>query len=139
MAGRSDRELLERLLALESRLVSAYEAALRRDALEASLGEPVLAQEREHVAALRKTLGSGAERNPRATVPSPELTAALRSRAAFASFAERLEASAVAAYADAAARIRDARLRQPLGSIMACEAAHRVALRELMGEPPLVD
>jgi rubrerythrin len=138
MAGRSDKELLEGLLALESRLVSAYEAALRRDAVDRSLGEEILGHEREHVAALDKTLGSGAARDPRATVPSPELTAALRSRAAFAGFAERLEARAVTAYAEAAASIRDARLRQPLGSIMACEAAHRVALRDLMGERPLV-
>ena len=138
MAGRSDTELLEDLLALESRLVSAYEAALRRDALDRSLGEELLAQEREHAAALRKTLGGGASRNPRATVPSAELTAALETRAAFARFAERLEARAVTAYAEAAAGIRDARLRQPLGSIMACEAAHRVALRDLMGEHPLV-
>jgi rubrerythrin len=138
MAERSDREVLEDLLALESRLVSAYEAALRRDAVERSLGEELLAQEREHVAALLKTLGSGPERNPRATVPSPELTRALGSRAAFARFAERLEASAVTAYAEAAASMRDARLRQPLGSIMACEAAHRVALRDVLGERPLV-
>ena len=139
MAGRSDRELLEDLLALESRLISAYEAALRRNALDRSLGETVLAQERAHAAALEKTLGSGASRNPRASVPSPELTAALRSPAAFARFAERLEATAVTAYAEAAASIRNARLRQPLGSIMACEAAHRVALRDLMGERPVVD
>jgi hypothetical protein len=138
MPARSDRELLEDLLVLESRLVSAYEAALRRDVLDASLGEALLAQEREHVAALLKTLGSGGERNPRATVPSPELTAALRSRAAFAGYAERLEARAVSTYAEAAASIRDARLRQPLGSIMACEAAHRVALRDALGERPLV-
>jgi hypothetical protein len=138
MPGHSDRERLEDLLVLESRLISAYEAALRRDAVDASLGEALLAQEREHVAALLKTLGSGAERNPRATVPSPELTRALRSRPAFARFAERLEARAVTAYAEAAASMRDARLRQPLGSIMACEAAHRVALRDALGERPLV-
>ena len=43
------------------------------------------------------------------------------------------------AYAEAAANIRDAKLRQPLGSIMACEAAHGVALRDALGERPLVD
>ena len=32
-----------------------------------------------------------------------------------------------------------AKLRQPLGSIMACEAAHRVALRNALGRRPLVD
>jgi rubrerythrin len=139
MAEHSDRELLEDLLVLESRLVSAYEAALRRGAIERSLGESIVAQEREHAAALEKTLGTGAMRSPRATVPSPELSAALRSRAEFGKFADRLEARAVSAYAEAAASIRDARLRQPLGSIMACEAAHRVALRTSLGKSPLVD
>ena len=34
MAERSDVDLLEDLLALENRLISAYEAALRRDAID---------------------------------------------------------------------------------------------------------
>jgi rubrerythrin len=72
-------------------------------------------------------------------VPSPDLTVALGNRRAFARFALRLEAETVTAYAEAAATIRDAGLRQPLGSIMACEAAHRVALRDSLGERSLVD
>jgi rubrerythrin len=56
----------------------------------------------------------------------------------FARYARELEAQAVATYAEAAATIRNPRLRQPLGSIMACEAAHEVALREAAGEPVLV-
>ncbi len=139
MGARGDAEVLEGLLATEQRLISAYEAALRRDAIDPALAEQLLAQEREHARALQQTLGGGAERDPRATVPSPELTGALRSRAAFARFALGLEAEAVAAYAEAAANIRDAKLRQPLGSIMACEAAHGVALRHALGERPLVD
>jgi rubrerythrin len=139
MGARGDAEVLEGLLATEQRLISAYEAALRRDAIDPALAEQLLAHEREHARALQQTLGGGAERNPRATVPSPQLTGALRSRAAFARFALGLEAEAVTAYAEAAANIRDAKLRQPLGSIMACEAAHVVALREALGERPLVD
>ena len=139
MAGRADVELLEGLLATEQRLISAYEAGLRRDAIDPALAEELLVQEREHVRALQETLGGSADRNPRATVPSPELTGALRSRSTFARFALRLEAAAVTAYAEAAANIRDAKLRQPLGSIMACEAAHGVALRDALGERPLVD
>jgi rubrerythrin len=50
-----------------------------------------------------------------------------------------MEAEALAAYIDAAATVREPRLRQPLGSIMACEAAHGVALRHSLGERPLVD
>ncbi len=140
MAGRrTDVEVLEGLLITEQSLISAYEAALRRDAIDPGLAAELVAQEREHVRALLKTLGGGEERNPRASVPSPELTGALRSRSAFARFALELEADAVAAYAEAATNIRDPKLRQPLGSIMACEAAHGVALRDALGERPLVD
>ena len=72
-------------------------------------------------------------------MPAPELTAALRSRESFARYALDLEAEALGAYSAAAAAIRNPRLRQPLGSIMACEAAHAVALREALGERSLVD
>jgi hypothetical protein len=133
MAGRADTELLEDLLAREQRLLSAYEAALRRDAIEASLGETLRAHEREHVQALEQTLARAGRRNPRASVPSPELTAALRDRDAFARYALELEDTTVAKYVDAAANIRDPALRRPLGSIMACGAAHVVALNDALG------
>jgi hypothetical protein len=138
MAERADVERLERLLAVEERLIAAYEAALRRDAIEPGLGELLLGHERDHSAALRRAL-AGSERNPRATVPSPELTAALRSPTEFARFAARLERTAADEYVEAAAAIRDERLRQPLGSILACETAHGLALRQLLGESSIVD
>ena len=138
MPDRVDAERLERLLAIEERLIAAYEAALRREAIHPALGELLLGHEREHAAALRRAL-DGSERNPRATVPSPELTAALRSPPEFARFAARLERAAADAYVEAAAAMRDQRLRQPLGSILACEAAHGVALRQSLGEPAIVD
>lgn len=133
MATRSDAELLEELLAREQRLVSAYEAALRRDAIDPALGETLLAHEREHARALEQTLARLGRRNPRASVPSAELTAALRDPDAFARYAIDLEDQTVARYADAAADMRDADLRRPLGSIMACGAAHVVALKESLG------
>jgi hypothetical protein len=138
MPERTDAERLERLLAIEERLVAAYEAGLRRKAIEPALGELLLAHEREHAAALRRAL-AGSERNPRATVPSPELTAALRSPPEFARFAARLERTAVDAYVAASAAMRDERLRRPLGSILACEAAHGVALRQSLGDLLIVD
>jgi hypothetical protein len=138
MASRSDVELLEALLALENRLVSAYEAALRREAIEQALGETLRDHEQEHVRAIERALRHAGKRSPRASVPSPDLTAALRSRESFARFARELEAEAVVSYAEAAAAIRNPRLRQPLGSIMACEAAHEVALREAAGEAVLI-
>jgi rubrerythrin len=139
MAGRSDVELLEELLALEQRAISAYEAALRREAIDVALGEMLRDHEREHADAIARALAGAGQRNPRASVPDPELTAALRSRRSFTRFALDLEARAVAAYARAAAEIRNPRLRQPLGSIMACEAAHGVALRNALGDPVLID
>jgi hypothetical protein len=139
MAERADVDLLEDLLALENRLISAYEAALRREAIDIALGEALRDHEREHARAIEEALSHAGRRSPRGSVPAPELTAALRSRASFARFALDLEAKALASYTEAAAAIRDPRLRQPLGSIMACEAAHEVALREAVGERTLVD
>jgi len=137
MAGRSDAELLNDLVSRERRLVSAYEAALRRDAIEASLGETLLAHERAHVAALERTLAGRGD--PVASVPSPELTAALRHRRSFALYAKQLEDELVYMYADRVPRIRDPKLRQPLGSIMICDASHVVALKQSMGNRFLVN
>jgi rubrerythrin len=133
MAARSDVELMEELLVREHALLSGYEAALRRDAIEASLGETLRAHEREHVRALEGTLARAGRRNPRASVPSPDLTAALGDRDTFARYAMELEDTTVARYADAAANIRNPALRRPLGSIMACGSAHVVALKDALG------
>jgi len=99
MAQRSDLELLEDLLARENRLLSAYEAALRRDAIDPAVGELLRDHEREHVRALEQTL---------------------------------------AGYTEATAAIGRPGLRQPLGSIMCCGAAHVVALRQSLGYRSLV-
>jgi hypothetical protein len=139
MAERSDVDVLEDLLGLESRLISAYEAALRREAIDVALGEMLRDHEQEHARAIEQALRHAGRRSPRARVPAHELTAALRSRASFARYALDLEGEVLASYAEAAAAIRNPRLRQPLGSIMACEAAHQVALREAVGERTLVD
>jgi rubrerythrin len=139
MAERSDADVLEELLAFEQRLISAYEAALRRQAIDVALGETLRDHEREHASALERALAGAGPRNPRASVPPPELNEALRSRTSFARYALDLEARALSSYADAAASILNPRLRQPLGSIMACEAAHAVALREALDLRSLVD
>jgi hypothetical protein len=133
MAARSDVELMEELLVREHALLSAYEAALKRDAIDAELGATLRDHERDHVRALEQSLPGGAARNPRASVPSAELEAALGGRESFARFAVDQEGSLVGHYAATIPRIRDARLRGPLGSIMACGAAHVVALREALG------
>jgi Ferritin-like domain len=130
MAERSDAAVLEDLLSREHRLLSAYEAALRREAIGESLGEALLAHERDHVDALERTLAGLGSRNPRATVPAPELTAALAGRRSFALYAIRLEDETVRAYAEGVPRLGDERLRRPLGSIMVCGGAHVVALKD---------
>jgi ferritin-like protein len=128
MAQRSDVDLLQDLLAREHRLLSAYEAALRRDAIDPALGRLLAAHERAHVAALEQALaGRG---NPVATVPAPDVTAALRDRRSFAEYAMNLEGETVGFYSDSVPRIRDPKLRRPLGSIMTCGAAHVVALKD---------
>jgi ferritin-like protein len=133
-APRSDPEILERLLALEHRLESAYEAAVRRNVLDVELGLSLLDQEREHVRGLRQTLAGWGRHAPRVGSPDPRLAAALRAREAFARYALDLEGRAVRAYVDAGAHLRDTDLLVPLGAIMASEAQHQVALRGSLGE-----
>jgi hypothetical protein len=135
--GRSDTELLDELVTHEHGLAAAYAAALRRRAIEPALGELLLAHERDHVRGLEQVLSGVGRRAPRATVPSPELTRALRSREAFASHAFKLETDALSAYSEALPQLRDAGLRRPLGSIMVCGGTHQIALRDVLGEPLL--
>jgi hypothetical protein len=89
--------------------------------------------EREHVRALEETLARAGRRNPRASVPSAELTAALRDSDSFARYAMRLEDETVGMYVEAVPAMRDPELRHPLGSVMACGAAHVVALKDSLG------
>jgi Ferritin-like domain len=136
-APRSDVEILERLLALERRLESAYEAALRRGALGEQLALALRDQEREHARGVEMALAARAHRVPRSFEPDPALAASLRSRDTFARYALGLEGRAVRAYVDALAALRDTRVLQPLGAIMTNEAQHEVALRRSLGEPLL--
>jgi Ferritin-like domain len=133
-AQTSDLDHLERLLALEQRLQSLYEAALQRDAIDPALGETLLEHEREHVRGLEMALRARGRRSPRATVPPPQVGAAFASRPAFARFAADLEAEAVGSYEEVLPILRSTRLLLPLGSIMGSGAQHVVALRQEAGE-----
>jgi Ferritin-like domain len=130
----SDIDQLERLLALEHRLQSLYDAALERNAIEPELGETLLEHEREHVRGLEMALRARGRRSPRATVPPPQVGTALASRTAFARFAIDLETETVGAYEEALPTLRSGRLLLPIGSIMASSAQHVVALRQAAGE-----
>jgi hypothetical protein len=133
-AQTTDVDQLERLLALEQRLQSVYEAALERDVIEPGLGETLLDHERDHVRGLEMALRARGGRSPRATVPPPQAGTAFASRPAFARFAIDLEAETVTAYQEALATLRNTRLLLPLGSIMTSGAQHIVALRQSAGE-----
>ena len=113
-----------------------YDAAGRRGALPAALAKRLRDQEAEHAKGLEQALSG--ERAPVATVPSPALNRALASGGpAFTRYALRAEEEAVAAYAAAVTDLRDPDLLQPLGSIMAGEGQHLVALRAELGVAPL--
>jgi hypothetical protein len=133
-AQTSDVDHLERLLSLEQRLQSLYEAALERDAIEPGLGETLLEHEREHIRGLEMALRARGRRSPHATVPPPQVGTAFASRPAFARFAGDLETEAVDAYKDVLPTLRSTRLLLPLGSIMASGAQHVVALRRAAGD-----
>jgi Ferritin-like domain len=124
----SDAQLIGRLLDRERELESAYATALAQGVIEPAVGERLLAHEREHVRALDKVLG-GRRPAPIGFAPLP-----IRGPREFARAALGLEGATVTAYADALARLRNDRLLQPLGSIMACGAQHEVALRKLLDE-----
>ena len=132
----SVRATLEDLLSLERTLESMYDAAARRGVVPVELGERLRDHEREHAEGLEQALTG--KRAPVATVPSAALSRALASgAAAFLRYALRAEEDAVRAYAAAATGLRDPELLQPLGSIMAAEGQHLVALRSELGVKPL--
>jgi hypothetical protein len=127
---------LERLLSLERGLESMYDAAARRGLLPDGLAERLRDHEREHAKGLEQVLTG--RRAPVATVPSPALNRALAAGDdAFLHYALAAEEKAVRAYANAVTDLGDPDLLQPLGSIMASEGQHLVALRAEAGERPL--
>jgi hypothetical protein len=124
----SDADLIGGLLDRELELEAAYAAALESGAIEPGLGERLLRHEREHVRGLEQVL-RGRRPPPVDRPPLP-----VEGQREFARAALGLEGATVSAYAEALTVLRDERLLQPLGSIMACGAQHEVALRQLLGE-----
>jgi hypothetical protein len=126
---------LERLLALEHRLESAYGAALDQGVIDPVLGRSLSGQEREHVRGVEVALETLGRRPPRPRVTPPRH--ALAGRPAFARFALELETEAVAGYVEVLGGLDAPGLLQPLGSIMTSAAQHQVALRRVLAEPLL--
>jgi rubrerythrin len=131
-ASAGDAGLLQGLLARERRLENAYDAALRRDLLDAAVARRLRDQERAHIRGLEQALSRMGQNPPRAA-KAPRIPG----RERFASFALDLEAAAVVAYLQALERLRDEALLLPLGSIAANQGQHMVILRETLGLPLL--
>jgi hypothetical protein len=134
----ADKQVLERLMALEIRLRSTYEAAARRHVVDADLANLLAGHEGEHADGLGRVVKQKSAGGTVATVPAPEVNRALSGgRRGFLRFALRSESEAVAAYADAVTALGDPALLQPLGSIMTSHAQHLVLLRKALGETVL--
>jgi Ferritin-like domain len=133
-AAAPDAAAVTRLLRAERRLISLYDAALKRDLLPAELARHLRDQEQEHARGLEQALAGLGVRPPAGAAPLPELPHRPRD---FPAFALQLEDELVAAYVETIASLRRPGLIAPLGSIAANEGAHQVILRELAGLPPL--
>ena len=134
-AARGDRQIVIAAIGLEQRAASLYDQAANDSSVPTklrALARHLRDQEREHADGLARALrGLGGRRPLQPTEPGTPAPGT-----AFGPFAIALENRLLAAYYDAMPRLRGG-LRQPLGSIMACEAQHLVVLRQALGRDPL--
>jgi hypothetical protein len=134
-AARGDRQIVTAAIVLEQRAAAIYDSAARTHNVAPelrSLARHLRDQEREHADGLTQALrGLGGH-------PPPRLGQEFRAPGGrdFAPFAIELENRLIAAYYEAMPRLGRG-LRQPLASIMACEAQHLVVLRQALGRDPL--
>jgi hypothetical protein len=134
-AARGDRQIVTAAIDLEQHAAVTYDFAAGSPKLAPrlrQLARHLRDQEREHADGLAGALrGLGGRRPPSPAEPVPRPPAR-----DFAAFAIELENRLVAAYYEAMPRLGPG-LRQPLASIMACEAQHLVVLRQALGRDPL--
>ena len=131
-----DVEALQLILLLEYTEAAFYEEALDRGSLSGEVrgyAEAVLDQEREHLAFIRKALGSKA-----GEPPSFDFGAATRDPDRFASTAAELEDLAVAAYNGQATNVSRPTL-EAAATVVSVEARHAAWIRSIAGEPPAPD
>lgn len=140
-AADTDAAIVSAAVRLENTAVAAYAAAARNGAVTPAFRRTATLfgrQEAEHAAALTaalKTLGAAPPTGTDAKLLAPVQRA--RSQAQVAQAAIELETMAVAAYHDAAKRLRGARLLQTAVQIMANEGQHLVVLRQALGRDPV--
>jgi hypothetical protein len=133
--GRDDRSIVTAAIDLEQRAAAAYDSAATGGKLPlelARLARHLRDQEEEHADGLARALRGLGGRPPARPDPPPSPPAGR----AFGAYALALEERLIGAYYNAMPRLRGG-LRQPLGSIMACEAQHLVVLREALGREAL--
>jgi rubrerythrin len=126
-----DARILQLVLQLEYTQVAFYEQALRDAGLQGALrvfARTVLGHEREHLAAIRKALGSKARPKP-----SFHFGQSTKSQDAFRQTAIKLEDIAVAAYNGQATNLTAPTLAAA-ATIVSVEARHASWVRTLEGE-----
>jgi len=134
-----DARILQLVLVLEYTQVALYEQALRGAGLQGELrvfARTALGHEREHLAAIRKTLGSKARPKPRF-----DFAQSMKSQAAFLQTAIKLEDIAVAAYNGQATNLTE-RTLAAAATIVSVEARHASWVRAIGGKvaaPDAVD
>ena len=120
---------------VENMVIAAYGAAmpLLRGA-DLALGQRLLAQEEEHLAAVsRPLIRVGAKPNPPAAHYSfPHLTSSAQALA----FASRIEKEAIAFYQDALPKFAHPAVRAMATAVMTSEAEHLATLAGARGLPP---
>jgi rubrerythrin len=134
-----DERILQLVLLLEYTQVALYEQALRSAGLQGELrvfARTALGHEREHLAAIRRALGSKAR-----PMPSFDFAKSTRSQAAFLQAAIKLEDIAVAAYNGQATNLTKPTLAAA-ATIVSVEARHASWVRAIGGKvaaPDAVD
>ncbi|MEA2283609.1 MAG: hypothetical protein QOK21_4216 [Solirubrobacteraceae bacterium] len=132
----TDLEILNVFLALEYAQEDFYRAALDTDAIDHSLREyatAAAAQEREHIALLRKHLGSRARAHQQVDTGD-----AVRSPQRFRTAAIHLEEAAIGAYIGQAANLTGAMVAA-IAPLVSVEARQAAWIRNLAGVAPAPD
>ena len=131
-----DVRALQLILLVEYAEDAFYRQAIESDVLRGELrvfARQVAAQESEHLAFVRKALGSKADPRPRF-----DFGTATRDQDEFANTAARLEDLAVAAYNGQATNVSRATL-EAAATVVSVEARHAAWIRSIMGELPAPD
>ncbi len=132
----ADVRALNLLLLVEYAEAAFYAEALRSADLRGEVrryAETVAEQEREHLAFLRRQLGSRAVDQPRF-----DFGDATRDQQAFVRWAARLEDLAVAAYNGQGTNVTPETLAAA-ARVVSVEARHAAWIRSIVGEPPAPD